>query len=191
MTVRALIDAARAAGVYLRPRLWCEGLDRLSDALRAELKAHEAEILRLLADGLDIGAAANDAGARAFDRSESRRQAQDEAARLETLRAEVQTARQVLRAELASVQPILADIFREWPGAIIAGLQYGGPAAEPNAPPSEPPLPEAIETRARELLAEAERILGVCIADPVKALDYYRARARAELPQTRRERSAS
>ena len=105
----------------------------------------------------------------------------DEAARLENLKAEVQSARQVLRAELAAVRPILGDIFRQWPGAVIAGVQYGAPPTDPQAAPSAPPSPEAIEARARELLAEAERTLGVQIADRVKALDYYRARARAEL----------
>jgi hypothetical protein len=46
---------------------------------------------------------------------------------------------------------------------------------ESNSPPSSP---EAIEDRARELLAQTERILGVSITDQAKALEYYRACAR-------------
>ncbi len=45
-----LIQLAEAAGVTLRPRLWAEGSDRLDSATRAELRARESEVLRLLAD---------------------------------------------------------------------------------------------------------------------------------------------
>ena len=48
MTTRTLIDAAHAAGARLRPRIWVEHLDRLSDDLRAGLRAREVEVLRVL-----------------------------------------------------------------------------------------------------------------------------------------------
>jgi hypothetical protein len=113
----------------------------------------------------------------------SRSQAEsDEIARLEALRAEVHTARQVFHVELAAVAPILGDIFKEWPGAQITGVVDGPPPPEETgAPRPEPPPPEAVERLARELLAKAEQTLGVTISDRVKALDYYRARAVAEL----------
>jgi len=49
--VRDLIASARAAGAALRPRVWCEGADRLPTGLRAELRAREAEVLRALVVG--------------------------------------------------------------------------------------------------------------------------------------------
>ena len=52
---------------------------------------------------------------------------------------------------------------------------------ETGAPDPEPPPPEAVERRAHELLAKTESKIGVEITDRVKALDYYRARAIAEL----------
>ena len=106
-----------------------------------------------------------------------------EIARLEALKAEVQTAQQVLRAELAAIAPILGDIFKAWPGAQVVGVVDGPLPPEGGhvvAPPKEPP-PEAVEARAQELLEEAERTLGVQMTDRSKALDYYRSRARAEL----------
>jgi hypothetical protein len=107
---------------------------------------------------------------------------QNELARLEALRAEVQAARQVFHAELAAVAPILGDIFKEWPGATITGVVDGPPPPEGRTiVRSEPPPPEAVERRAHELLEQAELTLGVQVTDRVRALDYYRCRARAEL----------
>jgi hypothetical protein len=106
----------------------------------------------------------------------------EEAIRLEALRDEVRAARQVFHAELAALAPILGDIFKEWPGAEITGVVDGPPPSEETgAPRPEPPPPEAVERRAHELLAKAESTIGVEIIDRMKALDYYRARAVAEL----------
>jgi hypothetical protein len=117
------------------------------------------------------------------DKPVSRTQSElNDAARFEALKAEVETARAVFHAELAAVAPILGDIFREWPGAVITGVVDRPPPAEAAKPaPPEPPSPEAVEVRAHELLAKAEQILGVQITDRAKALDYYRARSTAEL----------
>jgi hypothetical protein len=105
-----------------------------------------------------------------------------EFARLEALEAEVKAARQVFHAELAAVAPILGEIFKEWSDAQITGVVDGPPLSEETgAPRPEPPPPEAVERRAHELLTKAESTIGVEITDRVKALDYYRARAIAEL----------
>ena len=45
----ALLDAVRAAGATIRPRLWVEPLDRLDPELRAALGSREAEVIVLLA----------------------------------------------------------------------------------------------------------------------------------------------
>lgn len=61
-----LIRLAQEAGVMLRPRLWAEGADRLDSATRAELRAHESEVIRLLLDQPD---AASDAAFEATERA--------------------------------------------------------------------------------------------------------------------------
>ncbi|MCF3947793.1 hypothetical protein AiwAL_15970 [Acidiphilium sp. AL] len=50
MSAATLIWRAAEAGVTLRPRIWADGADRLPDDVRAELRAHEADIIRLLLD---------------------------------------------------------------------------------------------------------------------------------------------
>jgi hypothetical protein len=106
----------------------------------------------------------------------------NDADRLEVLKVEVETARAVFHAELAASSPILGSIFKEWPGAVITGVVDGPPPAEAAKPAlPEPPSPEAVEALAHELLTQAERTLGVQITDRAKALNYYRARATAEL----------
>jgi hypothetical protein len=107
-------------------------------------------------------------------------------ARLEALKAEIRAARQVLHAEIGAVSPILGEIFRTWPEAVIVGTADGPPSVEQRTiVPEKPPSPQAVERRARELLARAEQTLGITISDRSKALDYYRCRATAEL--TRRK----
>lgn len=48
MTAAALLAAAKASGVTLRPRLWADGIDRLPASLRAELKARELDVILAL-----------------------------------------------------------------------------------------------------------------------------------------------
>jgi hypothetical protein len=43
-----LIEAARAAGVKLRPRLWAEPVDRLPAELRLQLRTAEVEVISAL-----------------------------------------------------------------------------------------------------------------------------------------------
>lgn len=44
------LAAARAAGVAIEARLWCDADDRLPAGVRAALKDHRDEVLRLLVD---------------------------------------------------------------------------------------------------------------------------------------------
>ncbi len=117
-------------------------------------------------------------------------------ARLEALKAEIWAARQVLHAEIGAVSPILGEIFGNWPEAVIVGTADGPPPVEQRTiVPEKPPSPEAVERRGRELLEEVEHVgldansvmsRAVKFADRAQALDYYRARAKAELSVTGR-----
>ncbi len=51
-------------------------------------------------------------------------------ARLEALKAEIRAARQVLHAEIGAVSPILGEIFRTWPEAVIVGTADAPPPVE-------------------------------------------------------------
>jgi hypothetical protein len=50
MTPAEALAAAQAAGVTIEARIWCDEPDSLPPPVRAVLRAHRAEVLRLLVD---------------------------------------------------------------------------------------------------------------------------------------------
>jgi hypothetical protein len=66
MTPNELIEAARAAGVTLRTRIWADNADALRPEIRAAIRADEAEIVRHLVDPFIIVLCARCGGSQRF-----------------------------------------------------------------------------------------------------------------------------